>query len=184
MNLLLLICCANCAIYPIQQLEKREENKEFFGFFFNPNIHPYQEYQKRLQAVKEFAAGKNLRMIYRDEYNLEEFFQNVVFRESQRCRYCYYSRLLATAQVAKKGKFDYFSTTLLYSKQQEHELVKAIAEGLARKCGVKFFYQDFRAGWKEGIRISKNMGLYRQQYCGCIYSEKERYLKKGRAILS
>jgi len=151
---------------------------EVFGFFYNPNIHPYQEYRKRLKTVKDYSGKIDLRMIYRDEYRLEEFLQNVVFRESERCRYCYYSRLKSAAQVAKKGKFDFFSTTLLYSKSQNHKRIQEIGEGLAREYGVKFLYEDFREGWKEGIEVSKDLGLYRQQYCGCIYSEKERYLER------
>ena len=151
---------------------------EVFGFFYNPNIHPYQEYKKRLEAVNDFSILSNLKIIYRDEYRLEEFLQNVVFREKERCIYCYHTRLKATAQVARKGKFDFFTTTLLYSKSQKHQLVKEIGDGLAKESGVKFLYEDFRKGWKDGIEISHEMGFYRQQYCGCIYSEKERYLKK------
>lgn len=173
MKVLLHICCANCASYPFPDLKKKEF--EVFGFFYNPNIHPYQEYQRRLGAVKEFAKKVDLRMIYRDEYGLEDFLRQVVFRESQRCRYCYYSRLEATVQVAKNGKFDYFTTTLLYSKTQKHELIKEIGTELGRKHGVKFYCGDFREGWKEGIEVSKEMGLYRQEYCGCIYSEKDRF---------
>jgi len=151
---------------------------EVFGFFYNPNIHPYQEYRKRLKTVKDYSGKIDLRMIYRDEYRLEEFLQNVVFRESERCRYCYYSRLKSAAKTAKKGKFDFFSTTLLYSKSQNHKGIQEIGEGLAMEYGVKFLYEDFREGWKEGIEVSKKLGLYRQQYCGCIYSEKERYLER------
>jgi len=115
-------------------------------------------------------------MTYHDEYALEEFLQNVVFRENERCWYCYYTRLKRAAQLAKREKFDFFTTTLLYSKFQKHEKVKEIGEELAREYGVKFYYRDFRKGWKAGIEISNDLGLYRQQYCGCIYSEKERYL--------
>ena len=93
-----------------------------------------------------------------------------------RCSYCYFSRLEATAQAAKENDFDYFSSSLLYSKYQDHEMIKRIGMGLAEKYGVPFYYDDFRIGWKEGIKESKEMGLYRQQYCGCIFSEKERYL--------
>ena len=174
MKILLHICCACCAIYPVQELRKK--GMEVFGLFHNPNIHPYQEYMKRLEAVKDYSGKVQLRMIYRDEYRLEEFLQNVVFRERERCRYCYYSRLKSAAQVAKKGKFDFFSTTLLYSKSQNHKRIREIGEGLAGEYGVKFLYEDFREGWNEGIDISMKLGLYRQQYCGCIYSEKERYL--------
>jgi len=173
MRALLHICCANCAIHPLEELKKR--GFEVFGFFYNPNIHPYQEFQRRLEAVKEFVKRVDLRMIYRDEYALEDWLKSVVFRESERCRYCYHSRLAATAQVAKKGRFNYFTTTLLYSKTQKHALIKEIGSEVAKKHGVRFYYQDFRKGWKEGIKASKELGLYRQQYCGCIYSERDRF---------
>ena len=117
-------------------------------------------------------------MIYRDEYLLEEFLRNVSHREKERCRYCYSIRLEATAQEAKKNGFDQFSTTLLQSTHQDHALIKETGERIANEIGVPFYYEDFRQGWKKGVEVSKAMGLYRQQYCGCIYSEKERYLQK------
>jgi predicted adenine nucleotide alpha hydrolase (AANH) superfamily ATPase len=79
--------------------------------------------------------------------------------------------------LAKRGKFDYFTSTLLYSKFQNHDLIKSIGESVARSTGVPFWYEDFRSGWKEGIAKSKEAQMYRQQYCGCIYSEKERFFK-------
>ena len=83
---------------------------------------------------------------------------------------------LTATYSAKENGFDYFTSSLLYSKYQNHEEIKNIGKGLAEKYGVTFYYDDFRIGWKEGIKESKEMGLYRQQYCGCIFSEKERYL--------
>jgi predicted adenine nucleotide alpha hydrolase (AANH) superfamily ATPase len=88
--------------------------------------------------------------------------------------------LEATARAAKKGRFDSFTTTLLHSKHQNHEMIREMGESLGQRYGIRFIYEDFRLGWKEGIEVSKKLGLYRQQYCGCIYSEKERYLGKGR----
>jgi predicted adenine nucleotide alpha hydrolase (AANH) superfamily ATPase len=170
------ICCANCLIYPLKVL--REEGREVMGFFYNPNIHPYQEYRRRLEAVQEYEGKAGVQVIYRDEYKLEEFLRGVVFREEERCRFCYHLRLEATAQVAKHGKFAAFTSTLLYSKQQNQDLIKEIGESVGKEHGVQFLYRDFRDGWKEGIEESKALGLYRQQYCGCIYSEKERYLGK------
>ncbi len=178
MKLLLHICCANCAIYPLQRLG--EKGDEVVGFFFNPNIHPYQEYQKRLESLKQYAERVGLKMIYRDEYLLEEFLRNVSHREKERCRYCYSIRLEATAQEAKKNLFDQFSTTLLQSAHQDHSLIKETGERLAKEVGIPFYYEDFRQGWRKGLEISKEMGLYRQQYCGCIYSEKERFLNKNK----
>jgi predicted adenine nucleotide alpha hydrolase (AANH) superfamily ATPase len=149
------------------------------GFFYNPNIHPYREYQQRLETVKEYEGEAGLKMMYEDEYDLEGFFRGVVFREHERCRYCYHCRLEATARMAKREGFDTFTSTLLYSKHQNHSLIREIGEGLAEQFSVPFHYEDFREGWQEGIRESKALGLYRQQYCGCIYSEKERYRQKG-----
>ena len=123
------------------------------------------------------ASGNVTIICYQEGYDLEGFLQNVVFRESERCSYCYYERLRSTALMAKRGKFDYFSTTLLYSKFQKHDKLKSIGEEIGKSVGVQIYYQDFRTGWKEGVEASKRLGLYRQQYCGCIYSEKERYFK-------
>ena len=173
-KLLVHICCAPCFAAPYYHL--KEKGFEIFGFWFNPNIHPYLEYQKRKETLLEFAAAENIRMIWKDEYKLDEFLRKASFRESLRCRFCYYDRLKYAAIVAKKGNFDYFTTTLLYSKFQNHAMVKEIGESLATEYGVKFYYEDFRKYWKEGITLSKEKKMYRQQYCGCIYSERDRYL--------
>lgn len=170
------ICCANCLIYPLKVL--REAGWETTGFFYNPNIHPYQEYQRRLETLRGYETQAGLKMIYRDEYDLEAFLRGVVYREHERCRYCYYSRLEATVQMAKSCGFEAFTTTLLYSKYQNHAVIKEIGESLAKQFSVPFYYEDFRKWWQEGVRESKATGLYRQQYCGCIYSEKERYWGK------
>ncbi len=173
MKLLLHMCCAPCAIYPVQRLRQADFN--IMGFFYRHNIHPYTECMRRQQALETFAGQADVKVIYQKGYELEDFLRNVAYRESQRCTYCYHARLTASAKLAKRGKFDYFSTTLLYSKFQKHEQIKAIGESVGREHGVAFYYQDFRPGWKEGIILSKEQGLYRQSYCGCIYSEKERY---------
>ncbi len=178
MRILLHICCANCAVYPLERL--REEGHEVYGFFYNPNIHPYLEYERRLNAVRLLEERSSLPVIYRDEYRLDEFLRNTAFRESLRCQYCYHARLLAAAQVAKRGHFDAFSSTLFYSKQQQHALAVEIAESISREKGVSFYYEDFREGWRRGIELSKEAGFYRQQYCGCIYSERDRFLGKNR----
>jgi hypothetical protein len=133
---------------------------------------------KREDAMRIYADNVNLNVIYQEGYEPEIFLQNTVFRESARCTYCYHARLEATALMAKRGKFEAFTTTLLYSKFQNHDLIKDIGESLGKKIGVKFLFQNFSTGWSEGIKESKAMGLYRQQYCGCIYSEKERYASK------
>ena len=148
---------------------------EVMGFFYKHNIHPYTECIKRKETLQNYAKMVNLEVIYQKGYDPEGFIRNVVFRESNRCTYCYHDRLKSTAMIAKRGKFDYFSTTLLYSKFQKHNMIRSIGESIGKSVGVPFYYHDFRAGWKKGIEESKSLKMYRQQYCGCIYSEKERY---------
>jgi len=150
---------------------------EVMGFFYRHNIHPYSECLKRQENLESYARQIGLRLIIQDGYDLEGFIQNVVYREKDRCTYCYHDRLQTTALLANRGKFDYYSSTLLYSKFQKHDLIKSIGESIGKSTGVPFFYEDFRSGWKEGIEKSKDLQMYRQQYCGCIYSEKERYFK-------
>ncbi|MCK5202288.1 MAG: epoxyqueuosine reductase QueH [Desulfobacterales bacterium] len=176
MKVLLHVCCANCAIYPIKTM--RDEGLEVMGFFYRHNIHPYTECVKRQEALQAYAEQINLKVIYQEGYDIEGFIQHVAFRESERCNYCYHDRLRSTALLAKRGKFDYFSSTLLYSKHQKHDLIRTMGESIGKSVGVSFLYQDYREGWKEGIECSKQMGLYRQHYCGCIYSEKERFYKE------
>lgn len=147
------------------------------GYFYRSNIHPFTECQKREDTLRTYAESINLRVIYQKEYDIVSFFQRVAFREGNRCTICYHDRLNAAAHVAKKGKFDAFTSTLLYSKFQKHDRIISIGEAVGKKTGVPFYYEDFRTGWKEGVKRSKEMGMYRQQYCGCIYSEKERYYK-------
>jgi len=175
MKILLHTCCAPCTIYPVKRL--RENNHDVMGFFYKSNIHPYTECLKRLHTLEQYADLIQLKVIYQDAYDLEGFLQKIIFREKNRCSVCYHERLLATARIAKKSKFDCYSTTLLYSKFQNHELIQSMGESIGKTVGVAFYYEDFRSGWKEGIETSKQLEMYRQPYCGCIYSEKERYYK-------
>lgn len=172
-KVLLHICCGPCATYPVPQL--REQGHDLMGYYYNPNTHPYSEYIKRQEAVEQYAAKSGLKVIYDDSYNPVEYFQNISYRESRRCFICYRMRLEQSAHIARKGKFDFFTSTLLVSKHQNHNLIKELGEAIGEKYGVPFLYQDFREGYKESGVISREMGLYRQQYCGCLYSEFERY---------
>lgn len=176
MKMLLHICCAPCSIYPVRVL--REAHHNVMGFFYGSNIHPYSECLKRQQTLSDYAEKIDLKLIISEDYDLELFLQNVVFREKERCLFCYRERLRSTALLAKRGKFDAYSTTLLYSKYQKHDQIRSIGMSVGKEVGVPFFYQDFRTGWKEGIDTSKQMKMYRQSYCGCIYSEKERFYRK------
>jgi hypothetical protein len=174
-RILLHACCAPCTIYPLRVL--REEG-DVYAFFYNPNIHPYMEYKRRLDTLIAYADEVGLSVLRDDLYPLEDFLRQVAFREDERCRYCYRIRLSEVARIAKAHDFDAFTSTLLYSRYQKHDLIRNIAEEEAEKQGISFLYRDFREGWLEGVRVSREMGMYRQPYCGCIYSEKERYYRK------
>jgi predicted adenine nucleotide alpha hydrolase (AANH) superfamily ATPase len=173
MKILLHICCGPCALFPLQQL--RTAGHDVTGFFYNHNIHPYQEYVKRRDAAIQMADHEAMPLILRDDYDLEDFLAHVAGEPEKRCSYCYASRLHAAAHAASVGRFDAFTASLLYSRYQKHEEIRLLGEQIGSEHGVMFYYQDFRSGWQEGIRLSKELELYRQQYCGCIYSEKERY---------
>jgi epoxyqueuosine reductase len=177
MKLLLHICCAPCCIYPVRVL--RQNNHDILGFFYNSNIHPYKEYQRRMEALAQYSRQIYIQVVFSETYDLEGFLRSVAFRESDRCRFCYYDRLAATARMAKANGFEAFSSTLLYSKFQKHDLIQSIGENVAQEIGIPFFYEDFRTGWKEGVDQSRKIGMYRQPYCGCIYSEKERYYRSS-----
>jgi hypothetical protein len=175
MKILLHICCAPCSIYPVKTMS--QEGADVTGFFYNNNIHPYTEYLKRRDTLVQYGKIAGFEVIFRDEYDLEGFLRAAAFREKERCAYCYFDRLDTTARYAKAAGFDSFTTTLLYSIYQKHEMIKEIGESAGKSAGIPFQYRDFRSGWKEGVNESRRLELYRQKYCGCIYSEKERYMK-------
>lgn len=177
MKMLLHVCCGPCAIMPVRRL--LAEGVDLFGVFVNPNIHPYVEWERRSEAAKAVASQEHFQLLPRAEYNLAEWVRTVAFREGERCKICYYMRLRHVALMAKRGKFDGFSTTLLYSKFQKHKLIREIGESVGCEAGIKFLYRDWRKDWKDGVEASRSLGIYRQQYCGCIYSEWERYAPKG-----
>lgn len=175
-RLLLHICCGPCSITTLTSL--LDEGFDVTGLFYNPNIHPLTEYVKRRDGCREVAEKLGIKVIVKDnEYDPQTWFRDVAYREGNRCFHCYARRLERTAQIAIKGKFDYFSTTLLYSKYQKHDAIAALGRDLETKK-TRFYYHDFREGWQEGIDTSKEWGIYRQQYCGCLYSENERYHKE------
>lgn len=182
MRILMHICCAPCALYPLRAL--RAAGHVVTGFFYNHNIHPYQEYARRRDTVVQMADQEALPLIMHDQYDLEGFLSNVATEPDKRCGYCYASRLRATAETAAAKGFDAFTASLLYSRYQRHDEIRNLGERIGDELGVPFYYEDFRTGWQEGIRLSREAGLYRQQYCGCIYSEKERYLPKGKTSVS
>jgi len=175
MNVLLHTCCGPCTIHPLEAL--RGEGLSVTGFFYRHNIHPYRECQRREETLQAYAQQQSLPLIVTPGYDLEGFLRHAVFRESERCRVCYHDRLQAAALEARRGGFAAFSSTLLYSRHQQHEVIRGLGEAIARETGVEFLYRDFRPGWQAGIAASKALGMYRQPYCGCIYSEKDRYFR-------
>ena len=174
MKVLLHTCCGPCSIYPVEELRKEAD---VTGFFFNPNIHPYTEWKARRETMAGYAKSINLDMIFDDRYLLEDFVRGVINMEGHRCTFCYEMRFRHTSQVAMEGQYDAFSTTLLVSPYQKHEQIRRIGETVARETGISFLYRDFRPGYREAVTKSKELEMYRQKYCGCIFSEKERYYK-------
>ncbi len=173
MRVLLHTCCGPCSIVPLRGL--REEGIEAAGVYVNPNIHPYTEWARRRETLEAWAGSEGLRLLPAPEYDPQAWFQAVTFREGERCRICYHLRLRHAAVVARRGRFDGFTSTLLYSRYQNHDQIRGIARAVASEVGVRFLYRDWREGWSDGVRISRELGMYRQGYCGCLYSERERY---------
>jgi predicted adenine nucleotide alpha hydrolase (AANH) superfamily ATPase len=149
---------------------------EVSGLWFNPNIHPYTEYKNRLDSVKELERIWKLDVEYIDHYGLKEYIRNVAGREEKRCEYCYLVRLEEAAKKATARGYDAFTTSLLVSPYQKFDIIVDIGRAMQDKYSVEFFAEDFRTGFRQGRMTAKEMNLYRQKYCGCIYSEMDRYL--------
>jgi len=174
MNILIHTCCAPCLTYTA---EKLGEDNEITAFWFNPNIHPFKEYERRLKALKKYHDETGIDVIYKDVYPLKEFLEGAL-RTDPRCEFCYRWRLEETAKMAKRRDFDSFTTTLSISPYQDHDMIKKIGGEIGEKHDVKFLYVDLRDGFYESHEMAKDMDLYMQGYCGCIFSEKDRYEKK------
>lgn len=175
MNILLHACCAPCSIFPVTFLQ--QQGFEVSLYFYNPNIHPFLEFRKRIDSLVFYATKNNLTYFLDEHYQLTDFLRKVSFKEDNRCTICQSMRITETIAFAQAHGFNYFSTSLLYSRYQKHFEIKNQCEDISQKSGVEFFYHDFREGWSVGIESSMSQGLYRQPYCGCIYSEQERYDK-------
>ena len=174
MKLLMHTCCAPCSVYCIDEL--RGEGIEPTVYWFNPNIHPYMEYKARRDCLKEYTKSINVNAIFEENYGLEEFCKNAIKDLSSRCKnYCYPVRLEKTAKYAKENGYEAFTTTLLVSPYQNHEALIEVANMMAKKYNIEFLYRDFRIGFREGQNKARELGLYMQKYCGCIFSEEMRY---------
>ena len=181
MNILLHICCGNCAAYPFKLLQ--EEGHDYAGFWFNPNIHPYEEYSLRLDSLKKLAERWFINMHYTEDYDPAEYFRMFGIEDlngvgyverAERCKLCYRLRLEKTAEKACQNGFDAFSTTLLISPYQDFEQITATGKELAEKYSILFHIKDFRPHFRKSQAMAKELGLYRQKYCGCIFSREER----------
>ncbi len=175
-KLLLHTCCAPCSVMCVQGL--RAEGVEPTAYWYNPNIHPLTEYRMRRDTLRRYAETIGIALVEEDEYGLRPFVRAVAEDIGGRCAYCYDVRMEAAAKYAAEYGFTHISTTLFYSPYQKHELLKETAERAAQKHGVRLLYRDFRPQFREGQRQARELGLYMQKYCGCIFSEEERYAGK------
>lgn len=174
MKLLLHTCCAPCSVACVRQL--RDEGVEPVSFWYNPNIHPFTEYRERRNCLREYAKSIGLELVEEDEYGLEKFVKAVVGDIPNRCGYCYGLRLGQAAKYAAEHGFDAFCTTLTVSPYQNTPLIFETGEKLAKAFGVAFAPYDFSPRYREGQEEARSLGLYMQKYCGCIFSEEDRYL--------
>ncbi len=180
-SLLLHACCAPCSSYVLEYLNK------YFNItilYYNPNIYPEEEYQRRLGELKKFlmeCSFTNNVSLVETTYQKEEYYDAVdgletLGERSVRCYHCYEFRMKKACQYAKENHFDYFTTTLSISPYKNSEWVNDIGSKLERQYSIPYLYADFKKknGYKRSLELSKEYGLYRQDYCGCEFSRKER----------
>ena len=170
------ICCAPCSVTCIDTL--RSEGIEPVGYWYNPNIHPVTEYRSRRDCLIRYAGEIGMDLRINDFYGLRDFVRAIYPNLENRCRVCYEMRLFETARYAAENGFDSFTTTLFVSPYQNHELLRETAERAADIYKIKLLYRDFRPRFREGQARAREMGFYMQKYCGCVFSEEERYIKK------
>lgn len=171
------ICCAPCAVWPLQAL--RTEGARVTGLWYNPNIHPQDEYAKRLSALRQLEALWELKVIHHESpWAIDEFTQALRGHSGKRCERCYAMRLERTAHIARHEGFDAFTTSLLVSPYQDIALIMTIGQMMSERYGVRFMARDFTEGFRQGRSQARDMGLYRQNYCGCHFSKSERSAQK------
>ena len=186
-RLLIHACCAPCFTYIEKDLrengilnnEGKREIVDYTACFYNPNIHPKEEYIKRKEAFYDFCKIKEVKNVIIDEYELDGFVKYVTDNVGKgkkyciRCEYCYYLRLRKVFKYAKENNFDIVSTTLTISPYQNHELIKKVGKNLQEEYGIEFIYVDYREHFREGQKMARGIGIYMQKYCGCIFSTKK-----------
>lgn len=172
MKVLLHICCGPCAVSPVRFL--KEEGFDVEGFFYNPNIHPYEEYWNRRKAAETASEKCGITTVF-PAYEMEPFLKTLIGLDDrkQQHTFCWRHRLERTAREAGARGIPAFTTTLLASPYQDIEEIARIGEEIARSLGKTFLKRNFRKGFAEGHKISKEWQLYHQMYCGCLFSEKE-----------
>ncbi len=180
MRILLHTCCAICFIGPHEKLT--DEGHAVTGYFYNPNIHPMIEFRRRLKAVKVLRDRLKVDIICEEDYGLRSFLRTADWEQDHRCVDCYRMRLAHTARIAREKGFDAFTTTLFTSTHQDHSLITEVGCEAAQKHGIEFLQRDWRDLHDYNQSEAKRMNLYRQQYCGCIFSEKERYQNTKRHL--
>lgn len=178
-RLLLHVCCGPCSSYVLEYL------KNYFDItllYYNPNIYPEKEYIRRKEELELFIEKVHSSIKYIiEDYNDKEFYNAIrgyehLKERSERCYKCYQLRLEKTAIYAKENNFDYFTTTLSISPYKVSRWLNEIGETLEKKYNVNYLYSDFKKknGYKRSLELSKEYNMYRQEYCGCVYSKVER----------
>ena len=175
-SVLMHTCCAPCSLSCIDPL--RAEGIEPVAFWYNPNIHPWKEYEARRDGLLAYAPTIEMQVIVDEDYGLRTFVEHVASDIDHRCTYCYQHRLEETARYAAEHGYEAFTSTLLASLYQDHDGIKAAAEKYARQYGVEFLYRDFRPNFRAGNQRARELGFYMQKYCGCVFSEQDRYQKQ------
>ncbi|OFW66199.1 MAG: hypothetical protein A2Y74_08045 [Actinobacteria bacterium RBG_13_63_9] len=176
MRLLLHICCGPCASGALPFWQKKAA--EVVGLFFNPNIHPLLEYRRRLTGAREAADHAGIALQGDESYNPAAWFSAVREGAASRCERCLGQRLDRAAHEAMMQGCDAYSTTLSISPWQDHRVIRAQGQRAGNEHGVEFLYEDLRPFYEESRRLSRERGIYRQKYCGCLVSEWERYRDK------
>jgi predicted adenine nucleotide alpha hydrolase (AANH) superfamily ATPase len=164
-------CCAHCASYTVDYWQ--EQGYEVTAYWYNPNIHPVTEHNKRLDSMRTLVKQKDIPLLVEEGYEYKEYFDRVAGDEENRCYHCFKLRLGKTAKTARENGFDAIGTTLLISPHQKHDLLKEIGRIEAESEGVEFLYTDLRKRYSDSRHTTKPMKLYCQRYCGCAYSKWE-----------
>ena len=172
-KMVLHVCCGPCSLVPVEILQDRFD---IHGYWFNPNIHPRAEYEKRLQAAGYALQRLGVPTEYNLAYDITAWFVTAlgVSSKKARCRACYEMRLFATAQYAAAHGYEIFATTMAQSPYQDFDAIAAAGDAAGRAAGVTFCREDFRMHYHKGKARAREWGIYRQNYCGCLFSELER----------